>query len=315
MPATENRQTHIVVIGSINMDLVARVDRLPRAGETVHGLDLLQVPGGKGANQAVAAARLGARSTMIGRVGDDGFGQELKKSLRSAGVGIDHVSVTERCSSGVALIGVDQSGQNTITIVAGANGRMTPADVSRVDSVIASADAIMLQLEIPIPAVEWALAAARRHGVLSVLDTAPAPQAELPPTLFEADIISPNQTEAEQLTGIEVRNPDDAIRAAQVLRRRGARYVIIKLGEQGALSVDQDSRATHVAAASVQVVDTTAAGDAFTAAVALGFAEGLSPVESVRFGCAAGTLAATGLGAQQSLPTRAEVEQFRAAHM
>ena len=293
------------------MDLVARVERLPRPGETVRASQLLQVPGGKGANQAVAAARLGARVSMIGRVGDDDFGQQLQESLRTAGVGIEHVSVTDRCSSGVALIEVDQSGQNTITIVSGANGRMTPADVSRVDSVIASADAMLLQLEIPIPAVQWAIATARRHGILSVLDTAPAPQADLPPALFQANIVSPNQTEAQQLTGVDVRTPDDALRAAEVLRQRGAQHVVIKLGDQGALTLDQDGRSKHIAAVSVEVADTTAAGDAFTAAVALGFAEGLSTIDSVELGCAAGTLATTRLGAQQSMPTRAEVEQFR----
>ena len=303
----------LVVLGSINMDLVARVERLPRAGETVAGRELLQIPGGKGANQAVAAARLAAATVMVGRVGDDAFGERLRKALSASSVSVEHVKVVPDCSSGVALIGVEDSGQNAITIVSGANGHLTPRDVQDVEHVIAAAEALLLQLEVPLDTVTAAAAAAQRHGVLAILDPAPAPQQGLPDPLFRVDVISPNQTEAEQLTGIPVTDPASARQAAARLLDRGAKAAVIKLGAQGAFWCVRQGACGHVPAAKVPVVDTTAAGDAFTAALALQWAQGAAPQDAVRFGCAAGTLATTRLGAQQSMPTRAEVERFLAA--
>jgi ribokinase len=301
----------VVVVGSINMDLVARVARLPRAGETVAGTDLLHIPGGKGANQAVAVARLGGRSSLLGRVGDDGFGAALVEALAGAGVDIGAVTVTPRTSSGVALIGVDDAGQNAITIIAGANGRLTAADVAARSDLIEGADALLVQLEVPLETIAAALGVARRAGVLTVLDPAPAPAGALPSELLAlVDVISPNQTEAEALTGLPVETIDAARAAAARLRGAGVARVVLKLGAAGAFLSESGGLEQHVPAAAVPVVDTTAAGDAFTGALTLALAEGRDPVQAVRRGCAAGTLAAMRLGAQQSMPAREELEAF-----
>ncbi len=301
---------HIVVVGSINMDLVARMARLPRPGETIHG-DLFQtIPGGKGANQAVAAARLGARVTLIGRVGNDAFGEVLRQSLHEFGVAVDHVITTADCSSGVALIGVETSGANAIVVIAGANGRLTPADVEDRADVIASADALIVQLETPIDTVSAAIRIARRAGVRTILDPAPAPSGEFPDELRSVDVISPNQTEAEALTGVVVTDLHSAERAAAILQRGGAREVVMKLGELGALVCGADARIQHIPAAKARIVDTTAAGDAFTAGLAVALSEGRSLAEAAGFGCAAGTLACTVFGAQPAMPSRAAVDKF-----
>ena len=303
---------HIVVVGSINMDLVARMVRLPRPGETVPGDDFQTIPGGKGANQAVAAARLGARVTMIGRVGDDSFGETLRRSLTDFGVSTEHVLVTKGCSSGVALIGVEATGANSITVIAGANGRLTPHDVESRADVIASADALIVQLETPLDTVATAIRLAREAGVRTILDPAPAPSGTLPDELREVDLISPNQTEAEALTGIVVSDVASAVPAARQLQRLGAREVVLKLGALGALVCDATGRIEHVSATKAHVVDTTAAGDAFTAALAVALAEGRSLMDATRFGCAAGTLACTKFGAQRAMPTRDDLRQFLA---
>jgi ribokinase len=302
-----NASARLAVVGSINMDLVTRVSRLPRPGETLAGRDLRQIPGGKGANQAVAAARLGAQTTLLGRVGNDGFGPQLLSALRAAGVTTDFVQTLDSCSSGVALISVDDSGQNCITIISGANGRLLPADVEQDQDAVAKAQVLLLQLEIPLESVAAALSIARRNQVLTVLDPAPVPPGPLPDALFHVDVISPNQTEAESLTGIPVVDLDTAERAARQLLDRGAKSAVIKLGEQGALWCDR-SGCGHVPAARVAVVDTTAAGDAFTAALGVALAESQTLPVAVRFGCAAGTLATMTLGAQCSMPPRAAVD-------
>ena len=300
----------VVVAGSINMDLVARVSRLPRPGETVRADDVRHIPGGKGANQAVAVARLGGRSTLIARVGDDAFGSRLIEALVGHGVNTQHVSVTDNCASGIALIGVEESGENAITIAAGANGRLSADDIRRCEAVIASAGALLVQLEVPLETVAAAIETARRHHVLTVLDPAPAPRRTLPDALFCVDILSPNQTEAECLTGISVQSIEDAKQAAARLRGRGARQVVIKMGDQGALICDEHDRCLHVPAPAVEAVDTTAAGDAFTAAMTVACADGAQLSDAVRFACSAGAAAVTRLGAQQSMPTREEVEQL-----
>jgi ribokinase len=301
----------IVVVGSLNMDLVARVPRLPRPGETAQGRDFVQVPGGKGANQAVAAALLGADVSLIGRVGDDPFGRQLVEAVAARGVDARLVEVTPGVTSGLALIGVEDSGQNAITIIGGANGLLAPPDLARHLAVIGAADALLVQLEVPLPTVATALALAKHHGVLAVLDPAPAPTAPLAAELFFAvNLLSPNQSEAEALTGIAVTGPAEAERAAAILHERGTRRVVIKLGEQGALASDGDGALTHVPAPQVSVIDTTAAGDAFTAALAVALIEGRSLAEATGFACAAGSLATTRRGAQDAMPTREEVERL-----
>ncbi len=301
---------HIVVVGSINMDLVARMARLPRPGETVHGQSFQTIPGGKGANQAVAVARLGVRVTLIGRVGEDSFGETLLRSLAEYGVATEQVLVTPQCSSGVALIGVDEGGANSITVVAGANGRLTVQDIESRAAVIQSADALIVQLETPLDTVAAALRIAKDAGVRTILDPAPAPSSPLPPEVMAVDVISPNQTEAELLTGIVVDDLASAERAARRLRELGAREVALKLGHWGAMLCDTDGRVEHVPAIEVEVVDTTAAGDAFTAALAVALVEGRSLMEALRFGSAAGTLACLTLGAQTAMPTRGQVDEF-----
>ena len=301
---------HIVVVGSINMDLVARMARLPRPGETVESHDLSQIPGGKGANQAAASARLGARTSMVGRVGDDSFGPTLTEALQRCGVDVGTVLTTGSCPSGIALIGVEDSGENAITIVAGANAHLTPNDVGSAEEVIAQSDAMLLQLEIPLETVEAALEMARRHGVLTVLDPAPAPMNGLPDTLFQVDVITPNQSEAEALTDLRINRPQDASRAAKALRARGPRDVVLTLGADGAFLSDHSGQETLVTAPHVNAVDTTAAGDAFSAALAVGLTEGSDPLEAVRFACAAGALATTKLGAQPAMPSRSEVDNL-----
>ncbi len=310
MPVPHMPVPHIVVVGSINMDLVARMARLPRPGETVHGDHFQTIPGGKGANQAVAAARLGARVTMIGRVGDDAFGELIRQSLGEYGVGTDHVITTAGCSSGVALIGVDATGANSIVVVAGANGRLSPADVTERTDVIAAADALIVQLETPVDTVATAIRLAHQYGVRTILDPAPAPSHALPDELRTVDLISPNQTEAQALTGILVDDLRSAEHAAQILQRAGARAVVMKLGKLGALICSADGRTEHIPAAKAEIVDTTAAGDAFTAGLTVALSEGRSLADAARFGCAAGTLACTVFGAQPAMPGRAAVERF-----
>ncbi len=303
----------IVVIGSINMDLVARVARLPRPGETVFGNALAYIPGGKGANQAVAAARLGAKVTLCGRLGDDAFATVLRDSLSASGVDVSSVRTSAGHSSGVAWIGVDDAGLNCITVIAGANGCVTIDDVQHWDDLIRQADVVIVQGEIPLPAIEAVLAQAQRAGVRSIFDVAPVPNEPLPAACWQADILSPNQLEAEQLTGLPVDSWATAEAAALALHQMGARTVVLKLGQMGALIHEPGQPAICLPACEIEATDTTAAGDAFTAALAVAWAEGVSLAEAARFACAAGACAAQHLGAQPAMPTRAAVEALLAA--
>jgi Sugar kinases, ribokinase family len=244
---------------------------------------------------------------MIGRVGDDVFGRLLIASLKTEGVRPQHVQVTPKCPSGLALIGVDDSGQNAIMVIGGANQRLTPLDVGSHSATISAADALLVQLEVPLVTVLAAVHIARQHGVLTILDPAPAPDCQVPDALYAVDVISPNQSETESLTGIAVDSVADSARAAAILHERGVRQVVIKLGEQGALASQHGAEAIHVSAPQVRVVDTTAAGDAFTAALAVALVEGRSLADATRFACAAGSLATTRPGAQDAMPSRSEV--------
>lgn len=310
---TARRRATVVVIGSINMDLVTRVPRLPKPGETLKGASFETLPGGKGANQAVAVARLGGRSIMIGRVGDDAFGRTLRSGLRAQGVNTRHVATLPGSSSGVAVIQVEDSAQNSIAIVPGANGGLRPADLEELERVIAGADAVLLQLEIPLATVRAALRIAQRHDVFTVLDSAPVPPEGLPAGLRNMDILSPNQSEAAQLSGLPCSSPDEALSAADVvIERHNPGVVVVKLGEQGALAHagGDHCNSHHAPAFRVKAIDTTAAGDAFTAALALRLAEGANLGEAMLFANAAGALATTRVGAQNAMPTRAEVERL-----
>jgi ribokinase len=294
----------IVVFGSINIDLVVRTPRLPAPGETLTGHTFFTAPGGKGANQAVACARLGAPTRMVGRVGDDLFGEQLRASLRSFGVQDDGVLTTPG-PSGVALIAVDDLAENTIVIVPGANGSVSIADIPRLEAVLDGARILLVQLEVPIETVVAAARAAHTRGVTVILD--PAPALPLPDELYAlADIITPNEHEAATLTGIAVRDDQGAIAAARALIARGARRVAIKLGARGALTADTEGE-QFWSSFTVTPVDTVAAGDAFNGGLAVALSEGRSFDEAIRWGLAAGALSVTRHGAQPSMPERNEV--------
>lgn len=295
----------IVVFGSINMDLVARTPRLPSPGETLTGHSFATVPGGKGANQAVACARAGARTRMIGRVGDDVFGAALRESLEGYGVDVSGVATEAGSPSGVAAIAVDDRAENTIIIVAGANGRVGAADVARLEGALADARVLLLQLEVPLDAVVAAARAARQRGVTVVLD--PAPARDLPDELYDlVDIITPNETEAARLAGFPIAGADDAARAAAALRARGVGVAAIKLGARGVYAADAGGGRLYPAF-QMKAVDTVAAGDAFNGGMAAALSEGLPLAEALRWGLATGALSVTKPGAQPSMPSRQEL--------
>ncbi len=298
----------IVVVGSLNMDLVAQTAHLPERGETITGREFSIIPGGKGANQAVGASKLGASIAMIGRVGTDDFGRSLCTSLARAGVVTPYVHADPTATTGVAIISVEDGGQNTIIVVPGANAHVTPADVDNAVEIIASAKALMTQLEIPLATVVHALRIARANHVLTVLNPAPAQTLDAE-TLKLVDILIPNETEASRMTGIEVSDWDSSERAARELNRLGARVVVITLGARGALACEED-HVWRVPAFPVKAIDATAAGDAFVAALTVARVQGRDWETALREASAAGALTTTKLGAQPALPTRAELEQF-----
>jgi ribokinase len=308
----------IVIVGSINMDLVCRAPRIPTAGETVMGSDLQQIPGGKGANQAVAAARLASADTrvhMIGRVGDDGFGTMMRDSLQREKVDVTHVSITPGVASGCALILVDDRGENSITVAPGANSRLTPADIDAATDVIRAASCVVMQLEIPLETVRHTIELCRRLNVQTILDPAPVPNGGLPRDMFAVDVLTPNQTEAALLLkeSLEGESLEPSATAMRFLRL-GARGVVLKLGGDGSLWATESIH-QNVPAFPVKVVDTTAAGDAFTAGLATGIAEGMKHDSILRFANAAGAICCTTFGAQPALPTRAAVEKLLATHL
>jgi ribokinase len=296
---------HILVVGSLNMDLVVRSPRHPQPGETLLGTEFHTFPGGKGANQAVAAARLGGQVKLIGRVGADAFGNALLETLSQDGVDTRHVEQLQDALTGIALITVNDAGQNTIVVVPGANAKLSPPDLLSAAPSFEGASVVVIQLEIPLLTVTYAADLARRHGARVVLN--PAPAQPLSATCLEqVDVLIPNQSEAALLTGCAAAGD-----AARRLMASGVRSVIVTMGEGGVLVVE-DETATHLPAHRVSVVDTTAAGDAFVGAFAVALAEGRTVREAAAWGNAAGALAVTRAGAQPSLPARAELERFLA---
>jgi ribokinase len=292
----------VAVLGSINMDLVVRVSTLPRPGETVLGDRLLRFAGGKGANQAVAAARLGAEVRMFGRVGTDAFGDELLRGLEDDRVDVTGVVRDGDEPSGAALIVVEEGGQNTVTVAPGANGRVGAGDVRRLEGGLHPADVVVLQLEIPLDAVRSAVDAAHRAGARVVLNAAPAGS---PVSLPEVDLLVVNEGEATALSGVLVTDLESARAAAEKLGR-SARAVAVTLGAAGSV-VWERGDITRVEPRSVQAVDATGAGDAFVGAVAYCLAAGRPLPEAVQLGSAAGAVAVTRMGARSSLPTLDEV--------
>ena len=296
----------ILVVGSINMDLVVRSPHMPVPGETVLGESFATSPGGKGANQAVAAARLGAHCCFLGRVGDDEFGRELLANLRAEKIDCTNVIATADVATGVAMIVVDSRGENSIVVASGANYRLTPDDVFGRSRAFEEADAVVLQLELPLPTVRAAIDLAKRHGCKVILDPAPAPS-RLPAALCEVDVISPNVTEAELLTGSKTGEERADKNIALDLIARGALAAVLKLGARGSMVVTADGHMARIPAYDVNIVDTTGAGDAFTAALAVSVARGEDLRTAARLANAAGALACTKLGAQSAMPTAAEV--------
>jgi len=297
--------TNILVVGSLNADLVVRTPRFPQPGETISGEDLQVIPGGKGANQAVAATRHGANVSMLGRVGGDNFGDFLLDNLKANHV---NTSLIQRdgASTGTATIIVDAKGQNSIILSAGANGKVISSDLEHAS--FPDFNLLLLQLEIPTPTVLSAAKLAKQNDVRVILN--PAPAKELPDKLISlADFLIPNETELSLLAGMEVNDIPSAEKAAYVLLNKGAKNLIVTLGSKGALIVNEKVN-IHVETYKVDVVDTTAAGDAFIGGFASVLDSANSLADAVRYGCACGALATTKFGAQPSLPTKEEVERF-----
>ena len=279
----------IIVFGSINIDLVGKTPRLPLPGETIIGSNFLTVGGGKGANQAVAAARLGASTHMIGRVGNDKFAEELLADLQFYGLNTDNILIDKNTHSGVAIIAVEDSGQNNIIVIPGANNHIGEAELERLEKLLTDATTLLLQLEIPLEVVQRAAFLACEAGVRVILDPAPA-RSDLPIDLYPLiDIITPNEVEASQLVGFPVNNPETAILAAKELQQRGVKNAIVKLGDRGVVAVTADET-LFLPAFAVDAIDTVAAGDAFNGGLAAALDAGLSLSEAVVWGAAAGAL-------------------------
>ena len=303
-------RNRVVVVGSVNQDLVVSADRIPRPGETVTGSDFQYFAGGKGANQAVAAARLGASVSMVGKVGDDAFGATLRQGLEREGVDISAVKSVPGCS-GIAVIAKDPAGENTIVVVAGSNGKLTPVDLEENLNLIRDAGIVLCQLEIPLETVEYLAVMAERYGVPMMLDPAPA-RALRPDLLRRIQWITPNETELWGLLALPEREiPQAALpEAAARLSQLGARNVVLKLGGRGCFLALADGRREFVPAFQVKAVDTTAAGDVFNGAFATCLLEGKDAIASALFASAAAAISVTRAGAQASVPTRDETQRF-----
>ena len=298
----------VTVIGSINMDIVVRCPRLVKEGESLVGSDLKMIPGGKGANQAVAAAKLGAETSFVGRVGEDAFGMQLISSLKKWRVDTSHILKDNLVQTGTALITVFDNGNNAIVVVKGANDRVTKQDVDSAANIIKNSDILLLQLEIPLDVVAYAERKAKQSGVKVILDAGPA--MECPDDILAgADIISPNETEAEAITGIKVDNIDSAKIAAESILERGAQEVVLKLGANGCLWANRNFF-QHFPAIDIKAVDPTAAGDVFTSALAVRYASGDKMEDALQYANFAAAFSVTKFGAQPSAPDVAELEEF-----
>jgi ribokinase len=295
----------IVVVGSLNIDLVMRMARAPAGGETLAGHDFATLAGGKGANQAVACARMGARVAMVGRVGADAHGEQLRAGLAADGIAAGEVEALAGEHTGVAMIWVEDGGENRIVLAPGANGRLDAAGVERAGALIDAAALLVVQLEVPLAAVEAAIDRAHRAGVPVLMN--PAPAAPLPDALWSRiALLVVNETEAALLSGLPVADAAGAARAGTALRARGPGRVLVTLGAQGVVVVDA-AGARHAPARAVQAVDTTAAGDTFIGALATALLEGRTLDEAVALGQAASALCVTRRGAQASIPYRREL--------
>lgn len=294
----------IVVVGSTNMDMVVKTDHIPKPGETVLSGSFFMNSGGKGANQAVAIARLGGNIVFMSKVGNDIFGKQSAQLLDEEGINTTYVLSDEELPSGVALITVDQSGENSIVVASGANANLYPADLKNALEEIASADIVLLQLEIPMETVDFIAKYAASKNVRVILDPAPANElsAEL---LSSIDIITPNQTEAEKLSGIKVHNIESAKKAAKAICGKGVKNVLVTMGALGVV-ICENGKIQLVPAPKVVALDTTAAGDVFNGALAVAISEEKTLIEAVKFACAIAAISVTKMGAQSSIPYRNE---------
>jgi ribokinase len=298
----------IVVVGSANIDMTVKMQRIPAPGETVIGGTFLMAQGGKGANQAVAAARAGGRVTFLGRVGTDIFGDQARESLERDAVDVAHLSSDPDASTGIALIFVDEAGENSIAVALGANAEVTAAHVEAARDMIAGAGVLLMQLETPLAAVSAAARIAAAHGVPVILNPAPAQPIDAG-LLAQISVLTPNETEAECLTGIAVRDPESAAEAARVLRGCGVQRVFVTLGPRG-VYVQDGAGGQMVPAFAVKAVDSTGAGDVFNGALAVALTEGVGVHYAVRFANAAAAISVTRRGAQPSAPWRTEIDAF-----
>lgn len=297
----------VCVVGSINLDMNAYVHRFPRPGETLHGGRFTTGYGGKGANQAVMVARLGGNISMVGRVGDDIFGQDMRRNLAAEGIDARFVFESAGVSSGVAVITVDDNGQNTIIVIAGANGLVTPDDVTAARAAIAGARVLLCQMEVPMAANLAALRLAREAGVTTIFNSAPV-SGEVPAEVYElTDIFCPNETEAELLTGIEVHTLDDARLAASIILERGARAALITLGARGCLYVSADGADEVIPTVEVNAVDTTGAGDAFVGSLGYFLAAGVALRTAIERANAIAAISVQSPGTQSSYPRREQL--------
>ena len=300
----------IVVIGSSNMDLVAKAPRIPMVGETLAGTDFFMVPGGKGANQAVAAAKLGGNVLFIARLGKDLFAEKSLENFKQVGINAQYIKQIEKVPSGIAIISIDDNGKNSIIVVPGANHKLLPADVVEAEKDIAAAKVVVCQLETPMETVLQAAKTARKYNIPFLLD--PAPAAPLSDELLKlVEFIKPNEFEAEVITGVKVTDRESAEKAAEVLLGKGVKNVIVTLGDKGFIVATGQGK-TFVDTLKVKAVDSTAAGDAFAGALAFGIAQGDSLLDAAKYANKVAAISVTRFGAQPSMPTRQEVEQFKA---
>jgi ribokinase len=298
----------IVIVGSSGTDMIIKLERIPRPGETLLGGEFHITGGGKGANQAVSAARAGGNVVFVARLGQDEFGEQALAAFVKERINVDHIYRDRKLATGVALIFVDKHGENSIGVAPGANGRLSTADLKRARNIFTAASVMVAQLEIPLDTVQTAALLAAKSGVRVILN--PAPARALPDALLrQVSILTPNETEAELLTGIKVDSDSAAATAASVLRARGVQTVILTLGARGALIATSDS-AQIVSGFKVKAVDTTGAGDVFNGALAVALAEDQALQAAVRFANAAAAISVTRLGAQPSAPSRREIEKL-----
>ena len=304
--------SRILIIGSLNIDMILKIDRMPETGENLFAKQFTMLPGGKGNNQSVACARLGLMVYMVGKTGDDDFGVRLRLNLEQENVDYNFVTKQALTHSGLAFIFIDAKGENRILVAPGANMKLSVDDIENASQLFKSCDYLILQLEVPHSVVKSAIQKAHENNVKVILNPAPAQPFPIE-MLTESDIITPNQYEAEVLSGVKIRSVEDAIQALKALNRRCPSRKVITLGEKGALASDSDHRYLYLVPRKIDVQDTTAAGDAFNAGLAYGLSKGMEWVATLQLANNAGAIACTRIGAQSALPYLRDIDSFYAA--